>query len=229
MNKAQLTALAAGLGLALTACGDESSAVEMDNLDTTGAPIRMLENRLAVVTAFRSNNTNQLSGPRRVDCITAFGGEHVVDRLNGFRENAANLDNFVARLGVGCRRYIDRPGRYIPSTRQGLRNLFSGPAWRVPGTLVQVPPQTNRVAMGVRLTLNNGGGYIKNVRLLHTPVIGPGVHTAVTLTPPVNNYGGPTHDARCPQGTVLTGLETRFSMNNGKMRQLLLRCRRLDD
>ena len=151
--------------------------------------------------------------------------EHVT-ALRTWREPPSNADNFIARLTLTCHFYENvSPTVYAeePGTRF-LANVYSAARVRSGVLTAGLGSSINRVATGVHLKVNPNS-HVKDVRLRYRPIypgrLGPIVYLGDTAT----GLGGRSVNLDCPPDHALTGVEVRFSTNNGKIRDFRLRCK----
>lgn len=160
-----------------------------------------------------------------LNCSTS--SDRVINRLRGFVEPVSNLDNFIARLDLGCQEYTGSNGFYSPGTEFSIVTIYQN-SFRTPGVTIITPVEENRVAVGVRLTLNGGEDYVQNMQILNTKLKSNGAHDTVSATVNrISDYNGDTRDVKCDNFGVLTGLRIRHANSSGKIRSVGVRCTRV--
>ena len=208
----------------LAACGGEDP-LDGDKLGLAAEALELEERNSGWQTVYTSGNTNNLSPWQGLDCNANGETERALFSLRGRRERASNLDRFVAGLDARCRQYIGLPGLYRPGAADDFVQLFDRPATRDQRTTT-VPFEANRIAVGLRLNLNSGRAYVRNIQLRHTRLTTGGLHTTIQRTDPgVTTLTGNQNVAGiCRDNEALTGIRVRASMNNGKIRRVQMRC-----
>lgn len=224
MKRLSLALLCAG---PLVACGGvDDGGIGEGDFATSASAICIDESDSSWQEAWNSGNTNNLSNWRALNC-NADDTEHVLYSLRGRRERSSNLDNFVAGLDARCREYLPGEGLFQPWTAAVFVELFDSVNTRLE-TTIQVPTETNRVAVGVELNLNTGEDYVRNIKLRHTVLSSSGLHTAITTTSGVTTISGNKNAIEtCPSDEVMTGIRIQHNTNNGKIRRVQIRCTRL--
>jgi hypothetical protein len=177
---------------------------------------------------YDSGNNSQLSGWEGVLCSAQAGSERLLVELQGVREPSSNADNFIARMRATCREYETDPALHynVASPSNDETDTVFSEDHRLTddgATEVEIGGNGVNVPVGIRARFNDTDNYMKDVRLLYR-VSGPNGLGSLQLAPYAMGLTGGEHTMQCPTDYALTGVEVRYSTNNGKVRAIRAKC-----
>ena len=208
----------------LLACGDEAFNEEATEFATEESAIGT--GTAGSIDFWIRKNATQKNMPSLdyILCVNVSGDDSAIGRLRAWRDSNVG-DNYVARIDVGCREYNDVPNQMVPSRNAGWSVLVRHSNFSNNNGISEVAFSTNRIPRGVRLKLNSGETYVKDIGLYSTTITSNGTVNPDIFEGWTTNYGGnKTKALRCGEDEVLTGLFAGQSTNNGKIRYISITC-----
>lgn len=175
-----------------------------------------------------SGKTSSLSGWVGLDCANQIGSERLLVKLKGWREPSLNSDDFVARMTATCRNFQTEPAlHYIVGfpVVDETATVFSSDHRDTDTGTTEVVINDGGVPVGIQIKVNELDGYVKDLSLLYRIAFSDGLDGgAPSNTSYAMGLAGTVHKLECPADTALTGVQVRYSTNNGKIRELRARC-----
>jgi hypothetical protein len=193
-----------------------------------------------------AHKNDDLSEWKSVDCVEKFGSDFLLTGLTGYKEPWSNLDNFIAKLEATCTQFDRTATHTVPVFTsknhrddayvldafnwQAHQDLMC-PAYYYVGPVGQTG-MIGRMALGT----NPGGDYVQNFRFFPRCARMNADHTITWQTvgdsnQMINDRGYEMFDrvsVSCPaEDYVVTGIELRFEIGKGKIRDLRVLCRQL--
>ena len=193
--------------------------------------------------SWSSGKDNDLSEWKTVDCVSEYGPRFLLTGLIGFREPSSNLDNFVARLKATCTE-LDGKSTHTASvfTSANHRDTayeLDALDWRARSEFI-CPGYFDAGPKGmigtVTIGTNRGNDHVKNVRffLRCARLFGDSFISWTTVGDTNQMIGERGYEMfdrvqlSCPSDDrVVTGIQLRFELGRGKIRDLRLFCRQL--
>ena len=228
-------------------CGIELDDEPVDSLEqqaTTPSYWQTFTGITPLTVAWSSGATSNLSAWKTLDCGAKYGVRYFLDGVTVYREQSSNLDEFIARMDVMCRNYtfsdfgtgpsggVKLASVYglkyrTPSYSESVRNASIIPSDNSGDYCAQSATSSGPFPMGMKLAIDSGGNYVKNVGL-HFGCYDTSrgylfLHDGdMDLTIP--NYSGNTVHLDCSPGYVSTGVAVRYDTGNGKIRDIKVLC-----
>jgi hypothetical protein len=150
------------------------------------------------------------------------------------REPASNLDNFIAAVEGICYAY-ELDGDVARTSFPSAKEVIAASRTRADREVVSAPQErpvttaSHSLPTGVRLRLNPGKEYVKQIGFLAVHVSGGGqldwANEVTSALAPSGIDTGKLHDLRCPSRSLLVGLGVRAEEGNGKIRDVKIFCR----
>ena len=187
-----------------------------------------------------SGNESNLSPPQSCSCPPTQGKITLLTGLKVTREPQGNLDNFVARLETECSSYPilladDASWRAERNGNTVSCEVFSANHDPERSFWTRIP--WNNVPVGVQININrnaiHSNRYLRDIRLIYTDAYERGgrlqssgnlLYSTYENPPALGGGTGETTNILClaPGFNFLSGISLRYSLNNGKVRQLSL-------
>ncbi|MEP7120057.1 MAG: hypothetical protein ABJE95_04065 [Byssovorax sp.] len=212
------------LGLFAAGCAADSSdpadVGDGEAVAETAAPLSVDHTSVDTVDVWDSGNINSLSAWMALKCSTTYRGgndNYMLTGFTAFKEPTINFDNFIGKLSGTCTDYTTAGVQTgVPETD----NIFTG-NWRAGGLDVSVP--SNEVPIGVKLHVYGGASsYVKDIAIASTVATFGG---STTWSSYATGYAGDVVSATCAPGKVMTGLQLKYNMSNGKIQHVQMFCR----
>jgi hypothetical protein len=169
------------------------------------------------VLVWDSGYINSLSDWESRECAVHCSGVYnncMLTGFNAYKEPTTTSDNFIGKLDGTCTDYTTRG---VQTGTPETDNIFTG-SWRSGSYTVSV--DSNTVPVGVKLKVHDGG-WVKDIAVGERPAFG----AATTWSGWATGYDGDVVTKTCDPGKVMTGLELKYDLDNGKIRKVQIFCR----
>jgi hypothetical protein len=199
-----------------------------------------------VKPSWTSGEDKDLSQWKTVDCYGEFGERFALTALIGYKEPPLNLDSFIARLRATCtdldgtttrteqvftsKGHRDTPYELDSRNWQGYKEFVCS------GDYTDGPMHVTGLIGEMEVGTNPGNDYVQNFRFyLRCARVWSEDHvtwqTVGHSNQMINDSNYAMFERRslsCPgQDYVVTGIQLRFEVGKGKIRDLRLLCRKL--
>lgn len=224
--------LSAALGLLSDACAQPSSAWKLGSKETR--------------VSWSSGKDDDLSQWKTVDCYAEFGARFALTGLVGHKEPPLNLDAFIAKLTAQCtdldrtstrtatvftsKNHRDTAYELDSRNWQGFKEFVCSP------TYTDGPMSVTGLIGEMDLGTNPGNDYVQNFRFfLRCSRVWSDDLVTWQVAGDSNQMIGDSNYAMfhrkrlsCPgEDHVVTGVQLRFEVGKGKIRDFRLLCRQL--
>jgi len=226
------------LASALAFCAASSSAALAVNV---WDPWELSES--VVTSTWSSGETKNLSSWETLDC-SAYGPDHLLSSLTGYKDPWANLDRFVARLDATCTSFDLKTTHRVRLSVSDHRDeqysldVLQHPNYICPAFYGNGPFGGRGMVGDLLIGTDPARDYVQNFNILahcvkHRPEDGALFWTTIGWeTYMINDrqyidFSNPRR-AKCPaQDYVATGIAVRYDTKKGKIRNVRLMCRQL--